>query len=286
MSNMYRMNNKRTDEPPPSKQQCIAPERKEKFKEKIMYPSPDVLKKLGKKEIHPDASKKTGKKESLFPIPSASPLSPTATVYTKQTTECYFIDKTGTTTSSSTFTTTTVTNTMSGNKDSRETNIQKFLGNLPSRVVVKPTQQAPPPGPVSPPPLIAPPTQATPTSQAPPLSAKERRRRDPYYKMAKRDGFVLPTPPTEEEERRIGEAYVARQKAAKEKLEAQMEAARAEFRQKQAIGFPVSFLLIVSISYHEHMSDSHGKDREKYFLNVRELSGNFDTRQGILHFHP
>ena len=226
MSNMYRMNNKRTEEEPPAKQQCIE-EKPDKFVEKIMYPSPDVLKKLGKKES--TASLQHG--------------SPAKTVYAKQTTDTYFIDKTGTSTSSSTYTTTTVTNAMSGNKDSRETNIQKFLGNLPSRVAIKPAPLAPPPPPVAPPPLVALPPVAPPPAQAPPLSAKERRRRDPFYQMAKRDGFVMPTPLSPNSERKLGEAYQARQKAAQEQYEAQQAAARAEYKAKEAIGFRVSFLL-------------------------------------------
>ena len=129
MSNMYRSNasNKRPaggNDEPPSKQPCVE---EKKFVEKIMYPSPDVLKKL--------------KKDSPAPEPKES----TTSVYTKITTERYYIDKTGTTTSSGTATTTTVTNVTSGTTDSRETNIQKFLGNLPSRVAVQPVVPRLPP---------------------------------------------------------------------------------------------------------------------------------------------
>ena len=138
MSNMYRYSaqiygNKRPVgdiQEPPSKQQCIE---EKKFVEKIMYPSPDVLKKLKKDTTVTKQTDETG--ESVF---------------TTVTTATYYIDKTGTTTSSNTTTTTTVTSVTAATKDSRETNIQKFLGNLPSRVATKPAPPAKPEAPTKP----------------------------------------------------------------------------------------------------------------------------------------
>lgn len=164
MSNMYRFNNKRTDEEPPTKQQCVE---EKKFVEKIMYPSPDVLRKLKNKDpmAHEDGH---------------------ATVYTTITTERYYIDKTGTSTSSDTSTTTTVTSVTSATKDSRESNIQKFLGNLPSRVAVKPAPvvQAPHSRERSVPPtvhhpipdhkLMVPPPQPSPTQEQRRMAARQK----------------------------------------------------------------------------------------------------------------
>ena len=145
MSNMYRMGSsfKRSTadgDEPPSKLQCVE---EKKFVEKIMYPSPDVLKKLKK-----DSTVPKQKNDNGGTVYSAVTTPTVSKVYPAANTAAFYIDKTGTTTSINTSPTTTVTSVTATSQDSRESNIQKFLGNLPSRVAAKPV---PPPRPDPPP---------------------------------------------------------------------------------------------------------------------------------------